>query len=76
MAEARCRERWAHTSSVLALMANLNRDPKKTRAFRPSDFAPYAAPIGAARPADKPPDLGLLKEWCRQQKGIDHATQP
>jgi len=26
---------------VLALLANANRDPKKTRAFRPSDFDPF-----------------------------------
>jgi hypothetical protein len=27
MAEARAREAWAHTSAVLALIANVNRDP-------------------------------------------------
>ena len=41
MAEARGRENWAHTSAILALIANVHRDPKKTRAFRPSDFDPY-----------------------------------
>ena len=41
MAEARGRANWAHTSTVLALLANANRDPKKTRAFRPSDFDPF-----------------------------------
>jgi len=25
----------------MALIANVNRDPKKTRAFKPSDFNPY-----------------------------------
>jgi hypothetical protein len=43
MAEARGREAWAHTSAILALIANVNRDPKKTKAFKPSDFDPYAA---------------------------------
>ena len=43
MAEARGRESWAHTSAVLALIANVNRDPKKTRPFKPSDFDPYSA---------------------------------
>jgi len=33
MAEARGRESWAHTSAILALIANVNRDPKKTRPF-------------------------------------------
>jgi hypothetical protein len=43
MAEARGRDNWAHTSAVLALVANVNRDPKKTRAYKPSDFDPYSA---------------------------------
>jgi len=43
MAEARGRESWARTSAVLALIANVNRDPKKTRPFKPSDFDPYSA---------------------------------
>ena len=28
-------------SSLMALIANVNRDPKKHRAFRPRDFNPY-----------------------------------
>ncbi|HNQ22491.1 MAG TPA: hypothetical protein PKK06_05295 [Phycisphaerae bacterium] len=43
MAEARGRDNWAHTSAILALVANVNRDPKKTRAYRPADFDPYTA---------------------------------
>lgn len=43
MAEARGRECWAHTSAILTLIANVNRDPKKTRPFKPSDFDPYSA---------------------------------
>jgi len=42
MAEARAKERWGHTSSLMALIANVNRDPKKHQAFRPDDFSPYA----------------------------------
>ncbi len=41
MAESRSREEWLHTSSILALLANVNRDPKKTPAFKPSDFDPH-----------------------------------
>jgi len=41
MAEAKGRANWAHTSTVLALLANVNRDPKRTRAFRPADFNPF-----------------------------------
>lgn len=42
MAEGRGREAWARTSAILTLIANTNRDPKKGRAFKPSDFDPYA----------------------------------
>ena len=42
MAEARQRYAWTHTSSLLALIANTNRDPKKHRPFKPSDFDPFA----------------------------------
>ncbi|HPC65344.1 MAG TPA: hypothetical protein P5175_06225 [Anaerohalosphaeraceae bacterium] len=41
MAEGHHRDAWQHTASVMALIANVNRDPKKTRAFKPSDFNPY-----------------------------------
>ena len=42
MAEARQRSEWARTSTLMALIANAHRDPKKTRAFRPGDFDPFA----------------------------------
>jgi hypothetical protein len=41
MAEGRSRDEWARTSSLLALIANAHRDPKKTRAFKPGDFDPF-----------------------------------
>lgn len=41
MAEAKGRDNWNHTSAVLAMIANVNRDPKKTPAFQPADFDPY-----------------------------------
>ncbi len=41
MAEGRGQEHWQHTSVILAMLANVNRDPKKTRAFKPADFDPY-----------------------------------
>ena len=41
MAEAKARERWSHTSSLMALIANCNRDPKRrARPFRPDEFNP------------------------------------
>ena len=55
MAEAAGRQRWAHTSAVLALVANAHRDPKKGRPFTTADFNPHlrrrepvAAKVGIA----------------------------
>jgi hypothetical protein len=41
MVEGRQRDNWSHTSVLLALTANVNRDPKR-RAFQPNDFNPFA----------------------------------
>jgi hypothetical protein len=41
MAEARSRQAWNHTSAILAMLANVHRDAKKTRAYRPADFHPH-----------------------------------
>ena len=50
MTEARSQDLWGHTSSVLALIANVNRDPKKSRPFSPKDFNPHAARRKKAAP--------------------------
>ena len=42
MAEGRDRAQWRHTSAVMALVANVNRDPKKGRPFEPADFDPHS----------------------------------
>jgi predicted FMN-binding regulatory protein PaiB len=39
MAEARQEDAWNHTSNVLAMLVNVNRDPKSTPAD-PRDFNP------------------------------------
>lgn len=42
MAEARRSDQWDHTSSILALTANVNRDPKRqSRPFAADDFHPF-----------------------------------
>lgn len=41
MAEGRCKDEWSRTATVLAIIANVNRDPKRD-AFSPDDFNPYA----------------------------------
>ncbi len=40
--EACGRDRWNHTAAVLAMLANVNRDPKRRRRpFMPANFHPY-----------------------------------
>ena len=41
MAEGRGRAEWSRWSSLMALIANVNRDPRRCRAFKPGDFNPY-----------------------------------
>ncbi len=56
MADGRQRSEWSRISAQMALIANTQRDPKKTRAFRPSDFDPFAR----STPVIKT-DIGALK---------------
>ena len=62
MAEAARREAWEHTSSLMALVANANRDPKrKPTPFKPADFNPYALRRSSGLPltADT---IGVLRQ--------------
>lgn len=58
MAEARQKHDWSMTSSLMALIANAHRDPKKHGPFKPTDFDPtsrtHAQPIAAG--------IGVLKD--------------
>jgi len=67
MAEGLGRERWAHTSMVCCLIANANRDPKRSRPFKPSDFDPYTARRSEAVVVDKE-NIGLLRQAFTQFK--------
>lgn len=60
MAEARAANEWAHTSAVLAMLANAHRDPKKTRVFTPSDFNPLEA-RRRKRVLGRTKDLSILR---------------
>jgi len=42
-AEAKQTDSWARTASLLAMLANVNRDARKTKAFTPDDFMPKRA---------------------------------
>ena len=42
MADGRAKFEWGIASSQMALLANLQRDPKKGQPFKPADFNPFA----------------------------------
>ena len=59
MADARRRDEWQHTSAVLAMLANVHRNPKKKpQPFTPADFNPLAErkPVTIAKT-----DIRILK---------------
>ena len=58
MAESNSRQRWAHTSTVLAMIANVNRDPKKHGPFKPADFNPHVERAVKIKTSD----LSILKD--------------
>lgn len=60
MAEARQREEWVRTASLMALVANAHRDPKKGRPFRPADFDPFQHPRNPRNsPSPRTPTVGI-----------------
>jgi len=61
MTEARGRFEWGQTASLMALIANVLRDSKKSRTVKPSDFNPYNA-----KPKTKAPVSILRDIWCKQ----------
>jgi hypothetical protein len=42
MLEGRQRHDWSIASTCLSVIANLHRDPKRSRRLNPSDFDPFA----------------------------------
>jgi hypothetical protein len=57
MAEGRQRHDWCIAASLMALVANTQRNPKRNRPFRPSDFDPFAKPQRPIRA-----DVSVLKD--------------
>ena len=55
---------WDQSASVLAMIANVNRDPKKHGPFKVSHFHPFrkAAKSGTRITAD---NIGMLKTLAR-----------
>ena len=61
MTEARGRFEWGQMASLMALIANVLRDPKKSRTVKPSDFNPYNT-----KPKTKAPVSIQRDIWCKQ----------
>lgn len=72
MAETRLRSQWDHTSALMAIQAELNRDHKKrSQPFTFRDFHPYYA-----QAKDEPAVSGwdVLKSMYRKPKPNEGAT--
>jgi hypothetical protein len=72
MADAASRNRWNHTASLLALLTNCHRDPKKARAARPRDFHPHAK-ANRQRDAERKPRVGVE---VLKQVFVDRGWRP
>ncbi len=69
MSEGAGRERWQHTSAILCMMANNARDPKKTKAYKPEQFDPYAIAAKKERNTADPQSLELLRDTLLAMQG-------
>ncbi|GIW89561.1 MAG: hypothetical protein KatS3mg108_3885 [Isosphaeraceae bacterium] len=67
MGEAKSQQLWAHTSALLAMLANVHRDPHKTRAYKPAEFNPHL------RRPEKLPKVGIA---ALKQVFVDRVARP
>jgi hypothetical protein len=70
MAEGRGRAEWGRMASLMSLVANVNRDPRRRRQpFTPDDFNPYHE--RRQKPAVVKADFGVLKMiFCKNQPAL------
>ena len=68
MAESRERTEWGRLSSLMALVANAHRDPKRSSTVRPERFNPYAHSSGELTRRNRPKaPLTVLRDvFCRK----------
>lgn len=57
MLDGRQRHDWSIAASLMAVIANTHRDPKRSRLLKPSDFDPFAK---RSRPVKV--DVSVLKD--------------
>jgi len=72
MAESSSRDRWNHTASLMALISNCHRDPKRSRAARPKDFHPHTQ-SKPSLPSESKPRVGVevLKQVFVDRRPLD-----
>jgi len=69
MAEGEQMLQWGQTASVLAMLANANRDPKKKPgAFRPEDFNPWAGRERKRKRAAVKGGIEMLKVFVKEKR--------
>ena len=69
MAQGKGKDAWSRTSALMALIANVNRDPKRNRAFKPSDFDPYADKKQGRIVVDKE-NISILRNYFLGEKAL------
>ena len=75
MAEGRQQERWNHTSAILAMLANVNRDPRKGRLFKPAEFHPLVGRVEARQEPSKG-NIRLLKAVFVDRQDLNSERDP
>ncbi|MBL9030128.1 MAG: hypothetical protein JNM80_00295 [Phycisphaerae bacterium] len=70
MLDGRQRHDWSIAASVMSVIANTNRDPKRSRRLKPSDFDPFS-------PRSRPVKVGVsvLKDVFIDGKFPPHAKE-
>ena len=75
MSESRCRFEWSQTSSVLAMLANVNRDPKKHGPYRPEDFHPLKRRASTEGIRITKSSIGVLKVLCNAGPAVGKGKE-
>jgi len=75
MAEARVDAEWNHTSAILAMLANVNRDPKKHGPYRPEDFHPLNRRGSSQGIRITKSNIGVLKVLCNAGPAVGKGKE-
>jgi len=69
MAEARGKDRWSHTSHLMALLANIHRNHRRRlTAFRPADFNPHMSSSAPSAIRVTRDNIDVLKVFLPKKK--------